>query len=71
MRKHNGWSYAPYKPPFTQVGDIYICRVAPYMDSIRIEWLEDVGECTAYLRKRDEGEFTVAGTYNSICFSFQ
>ena len=71
MRKHNGWSYAPYKPPFTEVGDICICRVVPYVDSIRIEWLEDVGECTAYLRKRGEGEFIAVGTSSEKFFVFE
>ncbi len=23
------WSYAPYRPYFYEVGDIYICRISP------------------------------------------
>ncbi|MBR2459761.1 MAG: exo-alpha-sialidase, partial [Clostridia bacterium] len=67
MKKHNGWSYAPYKPPFIEVGDIYICRVVPKEASIRFEWLEDVGECSVYLRKKGESEFRLKGK-TSDCF---
>ena len=44
MRGTNTWSYAPYKPLLTEVGDIYICRIAPYEASIHVEWLEACGE---------------------------
>ena len=70
MKKHNGWSYAPYKPPFIEVGDIYICRVVPTVDSVRIEWLEEVGECSAFIRKRGEGEFALAGVSTDRSFTF-
>lgn len=70
MKKHNGWSYAPYKPPFIEVGDIYICRVAPDENSVRIEWLEDAGECTAYIRKRGVEKFTAVGTSSENYFVF-
>ena len=29
MKAHKSWGYAPYKQPFFETGDIYICRVAP------------------------------------------
>ena len=28
MRGYDKWSYAPYKPFLTEIGDIYICRTA-------------------------------------------
>ena len=39
MKTHKAWSYAPYRPPFFEVGDIYICRVVPDADSITFFWL--------------------------------
>ena len=58
MRGINSWSYRPYRPPLTEVGDIYICRVAPDRDRIRLEWLP-VGECrySVYYRRRYASEF--------------
>lgn len=71
MKKHNGWSYAPYKPHFIEVGDVYICRIVPTESSILIEWLENVGECCAYIRKRGEADFTLAGTTVDRSFIFE
>ena len=42
MKGYNLWSYAPYRPFFRNVGDIYICRVAPNETTIHFEWL-DIG----------------------------
>ena len=70
MKKHNGWSYAPYKPPFIEVGDIYICRIVPTESTVRIEWLGDVGECTAYIKKRGAEKFTAVGTSAEDYFVF-
>ena len=39
MKGYNGWSYAPYRPYFFNVGDIYVCRIAPSENAIHIEWL--------------------------------
>lgn len=61
MKGYNGWSYAPYKPFFFEVGDIYICRVTYAASSIHLEWLEVEGECEVYYRKRGEGDFLAAG----------
>ena len=56
------WSYAPYRPLLTEVGDIYVCRLAPAPHSIRIEWLPAGEELyTLSYRKRGEGEFLTAG----------
>lgn len=40
MKGLNTWSYAPYRPFLTEVGDIYICRVVPYENKIHFEWLD-------------------------------
>lgn len=63
MKGISAWNYAPYKPWFYEVGDIYICRVAPDVDSIAFEWLplDSVAEYSVYYRKRGEGEFICAG----------
>lgn len=55
------WSYAPYRPFLTEVGDIYICRVVPFEDKIHFEWLEKCGECSVYIRIKGEGEFALVG----------
>ena len=69
MKGYNKWSYAPYKPFLREVGDIYICRVAPSETAIHLEWLYE-GDVSfdVYYRKRDEGEFTLAGTTTSSYF---
>ena len=62
MKGYNGWSYHPYRPLMIDVGDIYICRVAPSKDSIHFEWLkEEEAEFNIYYRKRDTGDFVLAG----------
>lgn len=64
MRGKNTWSYAPYRPLLTEVGDIYICRVAPAETSIHFEWLSlgEGCEYSVYCRQRDKGEFVLCGT---------
>lgn len=57
MKGNNYWSYAPYRPLLTDVGDIYICRIAPGENSIHFEWLDGGEEYNVYLRKRGEEEF--------------
>lgn len=62
MKGYNKWSYAPYRPLMWDVGDIYICRIAPYPNRIHFEWLNtDEAEYSVFYRKRDEGEFILAG----------
>ena len=61
------WSRHPYRPPFFEAGDPYLCRVAPGRDSVRLEWLGDPGaEYTVRWRRRGEacfsGERTVRDT---------
>lgn len=62
MKGYNSWSYHPYKPLLTYVGDVYICRVAPSVSAIHFEWLSvgDV-EYSVYYRKKDEEEFVLFG----------
>ena len=57
MKGTNTWSYAPYKPLLTDVGEVYICRVAPDKNVIRLEWLKSGDVYSVYYRKRGEGEF--------------
>ena len=63
MRSHPSWSYAPYRPPFVEVGDIYICRLVPEERAIHLEWLPCEGaiQYAVWLRRRDEGEYALAG----------
>lgn len=63
MRGSILWSYAPYSPPFTFVGDIYISRIAPSENRIHVEWLSVGEECySVYFRVRGEGEFKLFDT---------
>lgn len=57
MRGQNTWSYRPYRPFLTEVGDIYISRVAPSLDKIHFEWLSDKTDFSVYYRVRGQGEF--------------
>lgn len=63
MRAHPAWSYAPYRPPFVEVGDIYICRIVPEVHGIHLEWLACEGAVSyeIHYRLRGEGEFATAG----------
>ena len=62
MKGHNLWSYAPYKPLLRNVGDIYICRIAPSENAIHLEWL-DIGETEYFVfyRVRNMGDFICYG----------
>lgn len=63
MKGYNKWSYAPYRPFLWEVGDIYICRVAPSKNAIHIEWLPLDGdiEYEIFCRRRDTEEYTLCG----------
>lgn len=73
MKKPNTWSYAPYRPFFYEVGDIYICRVVPREHGIRFEWLRDTAEsdCNVYFRVRGEGDFKLAGSTKEDLFDIE
>ena len=62
MRGTETWSYRPYKPFFYDVGDIYVCRIAPGKSRIHLEWLNDeAATCEVFCRVRGSGEFRSAG----------
>ena len=61
MKGHGNWSYSPFKPPFFETGDIYICRLAPDEDLIHLEWQSEEREFSVFYRKRNEGEFVLCG----------
>ena len=61
MNGHSLWSYSPYRPFLTDIGDIYICRVVPSENSIHFEWLEKNLTCSVFCRKRDADTFTLCG----------
>lgn len=60
MKGYNFWSYSPYRPFFFEVGDIYICKIAPGETSVHFEWLNESNLiCSVYFRKRDAESFTL------------
>ncbi|MBR3691951.1 MAG: hypothetical protein IKL89_04560 [Clostridia bacterium] len=69
MKTPTHWSYAPYRPPFIDVGDIYICRVAPEPDAIVFDWLPAGAEgYRVYFRRRGAGDFSLAGETGACTF---
>ena len=69
MKGHNLWSYAPYTPPLYDVGDIYICRIAPGQTKIHFEWLSTgAEEYSVFCRKRNEEEFAYYGKTGATGF---
>ena len=81
MKAHKAWSYAPYRPPFVEVGDIYICRVVPDADSITFSWLPvgDVtytvccarrGETPQPIGKTTDTTFCITGLETSAEYAF-
>ena len=72
MKGHNLWSYAPYKPLLRDVGDIYICRIAPCENAIHFEWLSigDV-EYSVFYRQRNSDDFMLYGKTNKTEFDIK
>lgn len=70
MKGHNLWSYAPYRPFLTDVGDIYVCRLVPDETSIHLEWLAS-GDTSyqVYYRKREDEQFILAGETTDTAFT--
>ena len=68
MKGYNLWSYSPYKPLLRDVGDIYICRVAPNKNSIHFEWLNTGDVYSVFYRKRDTEDFINIGTTKNCEF---
>ncbi len=72
MKGYSKWSFAPYKPFFHNVGDIYICRIAPYENSIRFEWLkENFSSFEIFLRKLGTSKFKKIGQTTNDYFVIQ
>ena len=71
MKKHIGWSYAPYKPLFYDTGDIYICHLTNGDGYFTCDWLE-CENCTGYtLYYREKGsnaDYINAGTTAECTF---
>ncbi|MBQ9133512.1 MAG: hypothetical protein IJX64_03160 [Clostridia bacterium] len=69
MRGKSTWSYTPYRPLLWDTGDIYICRIVPYENSIHFEWL-DIGaeKYDIYFRVRGSEEFIYSGNTASNAF---
>ena len=63
MKSVCSWSFAPYRPPFFDAGEIYICRVAPGKNDIFFAWLGVPGRpYRVFVRTRDaENDFALAG----------
>ena len=60
MKGQNQWSYAPYRPFLWDVGDIYICRIAPSATTIHLEWLSaEENSYEIFCRKRGDEAFAV------------
>ena len=57
MKGISSWSFRPYRPFLTEVGDPYICRVVPDREQIHFEWLENGSEYTVYYRERGTEAF--------------
>ena len=61
MKGKSTWSYTPYAPLLFEVGEIYVCRVSYSTNSIHLEWLGGCDEYEVYYRKRNVGDFILAG----------
>ena len=72
MKGYNLWSYAPYKPLLRDVGDIYICRIAPAENAVHFEWLDTVAaEYSVFCRKRNTGDFMFCGKTTGTAFDIE
>ena len=63
MKGYNKWSYAPYRPFLWEVGDPYVCRVAPSKNAIHLEWLalDEGAEYEILCRRRDTDQYVLCG----------
>lgn len=62
MKGRNTWSYHPYRPFLTDVGEIYICRIAPGAGRIQLQWLDEgAGAYEICYRERGAEHFLTAG----------
>ena len=67
MKGCTTWSYSPYRPFLWEVGDIYICRIAPSKNAIHFEWLalEESSEYEILCRRRDSDRYVSCGKTSS------
>ena len=62
------WNYRPYRPLLTDVGDVYICRIAPTETTLTLEWLDCGGPYVVLYKKRENADFLpFAQTANTTC----
>ncbi|MBE7045758.1 MAG: hypothetical protein E7397_09525 [Ruminococcaceae bacterium] len=70
MKKVSTYSYMPYRPLFTEVGNPYICRVVPSETTIFFEWLPEETEIyEIFCRERGNGEFFKVGETKETSFT--
>lgn len=71
MKKHMGWSYAPYRPLFFDVGEIYICRIAPQKNSFTFEWLPIDGTLSysVFVGEKSGDNFENVGVTSNTTFT--
>lgn len=63
MKGHSCWSYRPYRPLLTEVGEPYICRVVPSERAIHLEWLlVERARYEIFCRQRGAEAFACCGT---------
>lgn len=62
MKGQSTWSYRPYRPPMTEVGTPYVCRVVPSANAVHLEWLPMEAPYHVYYRRRGEESFILFGT---------
>jgi len=74
MKYQKSWNYAPYRPKFFEVGEIYICRVEPRKNSIVFDFLGGGEKNSIFCKKRDDADFIMVGetcdssfTINGLC----
>ncbi|MBE6559963.1 MAG: exo-alpha-sialidase [Ruminococcaceae bacterium] len=70
MKGVTSWSFAPYRPPMFDVGDIYICRLYPGAGKIGMDWLplDGADAYTVHLRLRDsDDEWSVREVQGTSC----
>ncbi|MBQ0125135.1 MAG: exo-alpha-sialidase [Clostridiales bacterium] len=71
MKFENKWSFSPYRPALYDVGEPYICRVAPGKNEIAFEWLGEAdAEYDVFLRKLGDERY-VSDKTNGTSYVFR
>ena len=71
MKYHKGWNYSVYRPPFIEVGEIYINRLVPYENSAFFEWSSVQGKKEIFYRVLGETEWIKAGKTEENSFEIK